>query len=183
VFENTMIRLHTSRKSLIGGAALFCLLLNLGTGTAIAEKAPDLGKLPPVPYDDLPPNRYCGAKALTLWECALPKQTIVLCLAQQGAGATRFAVRRIDAAGKEYRIVDGGQPGVRLQYESYPNGDASLRFIGPKRRVTLIDPLRGASLYEQTEDGKKQRYACRNPNQTLSLNYTRALMQTLRNSQ
>jgi hypothetical protein len=182
MFENMIMPLRTCRKSLLAGIALFCLLLNLGTDIVIADEAPGFGKLPAVPYDDLPKNRYCGAKALTLWECALPKQTLVLCLAQQGAGAARLAVRKIDSAGKEYRIVDGGQPGVRLQYESDPNGDASLSFIGPKRELTLIDPLRGDSLYEQTEDGKTRRYACRNPNQTLSLNYTQALMQTLSNS-
>lgn len=119
---------------------------------------------------------------MTLWECVLPKQTLVLCLAQQGTGAARLGIRKVDAAGKGYRILDGGQPDVRLQYESDPNGDASLRFIGPERSVTLIDPLRGASMYEQTQDGKTQRYARRNPNQTLSLNYTQALMQTLRNA-
>ncbi|MEL5848019.1 MAG: hypothetical protein U7M05_01475 [Candidatus Igneacidithiobacillus chanchocoensis] len=109
----------------------------------------------------------------------MPEQTIVLCLAQQATGAARLAVREAETSGKERVIVDGGQPGVQLHYESDSNGDASLRFTSQKQSITLIDPLRGASIYEQSQGGKTRRYQCSNPNQTLSLNFTQALMQTL----
>ena len=128
--------------------------------------------------DTYPPSRVCGAGALTLWECRLPRQRVALCLAAKGQGAERLQVLRADKAGRMELLAAGGG-GTKLRYEMSPNGDASLEFLRDGRQVLLIDPLRGPSILEQEMHGKVQRSECRNPNQTLSLNHTVALLRAL----
>jgi hypothetical protein len=62
------------------------------------------------------------------------------------------------------------QAEVKIDYQSYPNGEKSLTVGNRNTQTTLIDPLRGASLYEITQQEKTERHTCKNPNQSLSSN-------------
>ncbi|WP_308387745.1 hypothetical protein [Acidithiobacillus sp. AMEEHan] len=124
------------------------------------------------PISELPINRFCGAEAVTLWECRLPKKTVVLCLQRQGTGLKRLSVREVTPQTKIRELVHGGQPGVYMDYENTPNGDASLKITTPAVIYTLIDPLHDQSILEVSQKHGSKRRTCQNPNQTLMLNYT-----------
>jgi len=158
--------------AVLGGAFVATAALAEGTPMGV-QKAPAASSA-----DTYPSSRVCRAGALTLWECRLPQQRVALCLAATGQGVERLKVLRADESGRVELLAAGGG-GTQLRYEMSPNGDASLEFLRDGRQVLLIDPLRGPSILEQETHGRVQHSVCRNPNQTLSLNHTVALMQTL----
>jgi len=135
--------------------------------------------LPYLPKDALPNNKYCGKQAVTLWECPLGKDTLVLCASQVKKAPGVLSVHRILASGTNRELVSSAQPDVKVHLENEMNGDASLAFTQGKREWTLIDPLRGPSIYEYGDGRSTQRQECGAPNQTLSLNYTVALIKQL----
>ncbi|WP_308387748.1 hypothetical protein [Acidithiobacillus sp. AMEEHan] len=133
--------------------------------------------VPPNPEKHLPDNKFCGEKAVTLWECGLPKKTVVLCLQRQGKGLEHLGLRAANSQGKVQELARGGQPGVQMDYVIAANGDTSLRMTTPTANYMLIDLARARSELEVTLAGqrKTQHYICKYGNQTLALNYNLSL--------
>lgn len=108
----------------------------------------------------------------------MPRQTVVLCLETRQVSPASLSLRDVEQSGKNKLLARGGTD-TKLSYASYPNGDASLEFYNKNSRYVLIDPLRGASIYEQIGSRGTQRKICASGNQTLSLNFTMEIMKTI----
>ncbi|WP_312262949.1 lysozyme inhibitor LprI family protein [Candidatus Igneacidithiobacillus taiwanensis] len=132
---------------------------------------------------ELPQGQPCGANALALWTCDLRAQRVLLCLTRQADGKSQLDIRKVIQHGKKQQLFYSNQADAKIDFQRYPNGAASLIVGSKDTQITLIDPERGASLYEITRQGQTERHTCKNPNQSLSSNVVAAILEDFAHAQ
>jgi hypothetical protein len=121
---------------------------------------------------------YCSTSEVTLWTCTVGKKTYSLCSTTQVTRKSGYIQYRATNDGRNEFVFPPGKvpPAGFFKYSTSANGDASIEFSNGGYQYSLIDPLRGNSTIEVSNQKRRSMINCEQGNQLLQLNYTMRLM-------